>query len=192
MIKTMTHIFRCFPFRRRRRFPLHRNMDDNQNIDDACKALAHVSISTKPNIKYTPMPNPRSVYVPLQSLDKKTIDSIVLTVEQSTAKHWTHSQRTLLAFLLAINDRLNEIENNKDSKKKFEQSIAAKVRQWLREEDQTGNVTDIDWNELQTKYNHMTREQNDGMATRYFGMDKYEPYYEMTIENVSEFRSEDN
>lgn len=188
----MTHLLRCFPFRRRKHFSFNQNMDGNQkvddSIDDACQALSYLSISTKPDIKYRQMPDPLSVYVPLESLNEKTIDSIVSTVQQCNAKHWTHSQRTLLAFLLAINSRLSEIENNKDLKKKSERPIvehAAKVRQWLVEEDQTGNMNEINWVELQARYHQMASEQNDGMAARYFSMDKYEPYYEMTIENVS-------
>ena len=188
----MTHLLRCFPFRRRKHFTLIQKMDDNQkvddSIDDACKELSYLSISTKPDVKYRQMPDPLSVYVPLESLNEKTIDSIVSTVQQCTAKQWTHSQRTLLAFLLAINNRLSEIEDDKDLKKKVEGQIveyAAKVRQWLVEKDQTGNVKEIDWVELRARYDQMASEQNDGMATRYFSRDKYEPYYEMTIENVS-------
>lgn len=177
MMKTMSNLLRCFTFRGRRRFHRNQNMDSDDSINDASNALCCLSISTKHAIKYRPMPDPLSVYVPLQSLNEKTIHSIVSTVQQSTSTNWTHSQRTLLAFLVAINDRLNDIEKNEDPNKKFSEQIvqhADQVRQWLGE---------IDWIELREKYDQMASVPNDGMS-KYFPIEKYEPYYELIVDEV--------
>jgi hypothetical protein len=163
------------------------NVDDL--INDASEALSYLSVSTKSDIKYRPMPDPLSVYVPLNSLTEETIDSIVSTVQQPPTKDWNHSRRTLLAFLLAINNRVSEIENHKDSNKKFdEQTIqhAAKVRQWLVEKDQSENIKELDWTDLRTRYKQMRNEPDDEMA-RNFGLENCEPYFELTIERVRIF-----
>ncbi|CAF4062233.1 unnamed protein product, partial [Rotaria sp. Silwood2] len=131
------------------------------------------------------MPDPLSVYVPFYSLTEETIDSIVSTVQQSNNKDWNHSKRTLLAFLLAINNKVSEIEKQ-DSKNTFDRQTAqhaAKVRQWLVEKDHSGNVKKLDWDELRKTYDHMAREKDDGMA-KYFGVTNVEPYYELTIEGL--------
>lgn len=178
----MSHLLRCFPFRRRRGFLRNQRMDSDEDL----QAFSYLSISSKSEIKYQPMPDPLSVYVPLESLNEKTIHSIVSTVQQSTVNQWTHSQRTLLAFLLALNNRLNEIEKNEDRKKKFnEQTIehATQVRQWLVEKDQSGNTQEIDWTDLRAKYDQMASEPNDGMS-KYYPIEKYEPYYELIVEEV--------
>jgi wobble nucleotide-excising tRNase len=166
-------------------------MEEAQKSDDLVStiidSLSHLSVSTEPNIKYKPMPDPLSVYVPLDSLTEETIDSIVWTVQRSEKKDWSHSKRTLLTFLIAINDRVSEIEKSKDSNNKFDEQIiqhAAKVRQWLVEKDQSENIKELDWNQLRAKYDEMSIEKEDAMAKR-FDVKKFEPYYELTIEGVS-------
>jgi hypothetical protein len=108
----MMKLFRCIPFRRaNRRMAQEQNVGDA--VDDLSNKLSYLSVSTKSNIKYRPMPDPLSVYVPLSSLTEETIHSIVSTVQRSRGKMWNNGRRTLLAFLLAINNRLNELKMKK-------------------------------------------------------------------------------
>ncbi|CAF4541004.1 unnamed protein product, partial [Rotaria sp. Silwood2] len=154
-------------------------------IDTTSDVLSYLSLSMEPNIKYRPMLDPLSVYVPLESLTEETIDSIVSTVQQSNKKDWNHSKRTLLAFLLSINNKVTEIERQ-DSKNTFDRQIsrhAAKVRQWLVEKDHSGNIKKVDWDELRKTYDKMAKEKDDGMA-KYFGVTNAVPYYELTIEGL--------
>ncbi len=167
-------------------------MADSQNSGDLISTTTHdaqgyLSLSTKPDIKYKPMPDPLSVYVPLDSLTEETIDSIVSTVQQSERNDWYNSRRTLLAFLLAINNKVSEIEKNKDSNNKFdEQTVqqAKKVRQLLVEKNQAGDIRELDWDKLRKKYEKMASETDNGMAN-YFGVETIEPYEELTIQGVS-------
>lgn len=155
-------------------------------IDKTCDALSHLSVSTQPDIKYKPMPDPLSVYVPLDSLTEETINSIVLTVLHSEKKDLNNSKRTLLAFLLAINERVNEIEKNNDSNNKFNQETvqhAEKIRQWLVEKDQSDNIKMLNWDELRATYDMMASDNDDGCA-RHYNVQNYEPYYELTIEGL--------
>ena len=178
-------------FRQTKRFPRRTKMAQSKDLSDAVKCItdkqSYSSISTAPEIKYRPMPDPLSVYVPLDSLTEETINSIVSTVHQCDKKRLNHSIRTLLAFLLAINKKLSEIEKTKGLSNKFDEKIvqhATKVRQWLVQKDHSGNIKDLDWDELHAHYNAMASEKNDGIA-KYFGIDKFEPYYELTIQGVS-------
>ncbi len=184
----MMKLLRCLLFRQ-----TNKKMAGQQNVDDlindVSNALSYLSVSTKSDIKYRPMPDPLSVYVPLNSLTEETINSIVSTVQQSPRKDWNHSRRTLMAFLLAINNRVSEIENHKDSNKKFDEETiqhAGKVRQWLVEKGSSESIKELDWTELRTKYEQMVNESDDEM-TKHFGVEKYEPYFELTIERVSLF-----
>jgi len=189
-MKSLRHLL----FRKKKRYSLKNiKMEEAQKFDDlintTSNALSYLSVSTNSDIKYKPMPDPLSVYVPLDSLTEKTLDSIIRTVQQSKKKDWNHSKRTLLAFLLAINDRVSEIEKNKDSNNKFnEQTVqhAAKVRQWLVEKDQFKNSKKLEWDELRARYDQMASEKDDGMA-KHFGIENFEPYYELTIQGVSLF-----
>jgi hypothetical protein len=166
-------------------------MEESQNsadlINTICDMLSYLPISTKPDIKYKPMPDPLSVYVPLDSLTEETINSLVSTVLHSTKQDLNQSKRTLLTFLLAINERVSEIEKNEDASNKFdEQTVqhAAKVRKWLVDKDQCGNIQELNWDELRATYDKVLSEKDDGLA-RKFDVEKYEPYYELTIEGVS-------
>jgi hypothetical protein len=122
-------------------------MEESQNsadlINTICDMLSYLPISTKPDIKYKPMPDPLSVYVPLDSLTEETINSLVSTVQH-----------------------------------------AAKVRKWLVDKDQCGNIQELNWDELRATYDKVISEKDDGLA-RKFDVEKYEPYYELTIEGVS-------
>lgn len=186
MIKLLRHIFR-----KKKKSSLNNKMEEAQTSDDTINAtsdaLSYLSITHRPDFKYKPMPDPLSVYVPLNSLTEKTIDSIVSTILHSKTRDYNNSKRTLLAFLLAINSKVSEIEQSKDSNNKFdEQTIrhVAKVRQWLVDRDQSTNVQKIDWDQLRAKYDEMASEKGDG-AAKVFGIDKCQPYYELIIEGVS-------
>ncbi|CAF4141450.1 unnamed protein product [Rotaria magnacalcarata] len=168
-------------------------MDDSQNSADlihmASDAEPNLLLSTQANIKYRPMPDPLSVYVPLNSLTEETVDSIVSTVStvpQSDKTEWSFSRRTLLAFLLAIHNKLSRIEQN-DSTMKLDRQIveyASKVRQWLVHKNHSGNIIkELDWTELRETYDKMAKETDDGNA-KYFGVKNAEPYFELTIERV--------
>lgn len=139
-------------------------MADAEKIEVVTDALSSLSVSTNDEIKYQSMPDPLSVYVPLKSLNERTINSIVSTVLYSTKKDWNHSKRTLLAFLLAIHNRVGEDETNP-------------IRQLLADNKQ------IDWDALREQYEEMMNEKEDGTSAG-FGVE-FEPYYELKIENVS-------
>ncbi|CAF3766665.1 unnamed protein product [Rotaria sordida] len=164
-------------------------MGESQNSADlihtTSDTLSYLSLSTQPNIKYKSTPDPLSVYVPLDSLTEETIDSIVSTVQQSNKKDWNHSRRTLLAFLLAIKNKVSDIEKQ-DSKNTFDKQIvqhARKVGEWLVEKDHSGNINKLDWDELRKTYEQMASENDDGMA-RHYSVTNVEPYYELTIEGL--------
>ncbi|CAF3731908.1 unnamed protein product [Rotaria sp. Silwood1] len=126
------------------------------------------------------MPDPLSVYVPLESLTKQTIESVALTALKHEMPDWNHSRRTLLAFLLAINERLNEIEKNKIQYDEQTLKHAIKVRQWLVREEKSGQIIEFDWNELRKTYDNMINNKNN-KKEMYLGMRNEEPYYELTI-----------
>ncbi|CAF1423147.1 unnamed protein product [Adineta steineri] len=125
------------------------------------------------------MPDPLSVYVPLQSLTKEVINSLVSTIPQAKSNNWDNSRRTLLAFLLAINNKLNQIEKHTDSNNKFDEKIiqhAREVRQWLAEKH-------LKWDELQTKYEDTAKKNNTELA-QMFNAETVEPYYELTFKGL--------
>ncbi|CAF1136346.1 unnamed protein product [Adineta steineri] len=125
------------------------------------------------------MPDPLSVYVPLQSLTKEVINSLVSTIPQAKSNNWNNSRRTLLAFLLAINNKVNQIEKHTDSNNKFDEKIiqhAREVRQWLAEKH-------LKWDELQTKYEDTATKNNNELALM-FNAETVEPYYELTFKGL--------
>ncbi|CAF4356012.1 unnamed protein product, partial [Adineta steineri] len=110
------------------------------------------------------MPDPLSVYVPLQSLTKEVINSLVSTIPQAKSNNWNNSRRTLLAFLLAINNKVNQIEKHTDSNNKFDEKIiqhAREVHQWLAEKH-------LNWDELQTKYEDTAKKNNTELALMFY------------------------
>ncbi|CAF0762874.1 unnamed protein product [Adineta ricciae] len=151
-------------------------------------ANTFLSVAANPDIKYRPMPDPLSVYVPLRSLDEKTVNSIVATLSSSERKDWHFGRRTLLAFLLAIRNQLDQIEKSKDLKTEFDEQIiqhASVVRTWLVEKDASGDFKELPWRELEEKYKKMMLEADNGMA-EVFGINLHtiEPYYELTIPDL--------
>ncbi|CAF1036176.1 unnamed protein product [Adineta steineri] len=179
---------RHLSFKQIKKFALNIFMDkSNDPINSKSNAQSYLSVSTQSNIKYKPMPDPLSVYVPLNSLTEETIDSIVSTVQQRDKRNWNQSKRTLLAFLLAINNKVNEIEQNNHSNNKFdEQTVqhAAKVREWLIEKVQFGDNKELQWDELRQNYEKMVHQNDDNEMAKQLNITTIEPYYELAIEGV--------
>ncbi|CAF1446359.1 unnamed protein product [Rotaria sp. Silwood1] len=121
-----------------------------------------------------------SVYVPLESLTEQVIRSIISVISSSDNLSPDYSQRTLLIFLLAINEKLNEIENNTDERGSIsDKNIiqhAKKVRQWLV----YNNNKPLDWDKLRTAYDEMTKQHRNALA-HYCGVKDANPYFELTI-----------
>ncbi|CAF3967682.1 unnamed protein product [Rotaria sordida] len=61
------------------------------------------------------MQQPVSVYVPLESLTEPVVRSIISVTTSSYELNMNYSQRTLLMFLLAIDEKLQQIENKTDT-----------------------------------------------------------------------------
>ena len=163
-------------------------MDQSPNSSSASNAQ-YLSVTTHPDIKYRPMPDPLSVYVPLKSLTKETIDSVVSTGRQFENRDWHFSRRTLLAFLLAIDNKLTQIEQNPDSTNLLDEETiehAPKVRQWFTRTDRSGNIKEIQWDRLREDYQKMTSETDTGLADLFhLNLKDVQPYYELTIGGVS-------
>lgn len=128
-----------------------------------------------------PMQDPFLVYVPLESLTEATIRSIISVA--TGIQNWDFSQRSLLIFLLAINKKLEEIENNtNENEKKLDEHIiehAKNVRQWLVYKNQP-----LDWDELRQRYDDIAKLKYTDLA-HYYGSKDAEPYFELRMETVS-------
>jgi hypothetical protein len=169
-------------------------MEDSQErmefVDLSAPPDSCVSSSGATNdFNYTIMSDPLSIYVPLASLSELVVRSIVSVVFKREEIGRNHSRRTLLAFLLAINERLKEIEQSKDTANKFDEYIvqyARNVRQWLTNKDLLDNSQELNWNELQTIYQKMADDKTGELWT-YYGGQKTKPYYELVIDVVSCF-----
>ena len=138
-------------------------MTDTEKIQVVTDGLSCLSVSKNIEIQHRP------VYVPLNSLTESMINSIVSTVLYSTKKDWHHSKRTLLAFLLAIHDRVSQDQTDP-------------IRQLLVDRSSPDDVKQLDWNALQEQYEQMMKENEDGTSAVFEV--EYEPYYELKIENV--------
>jgi hypothetical protein len=125
----------------------------------------------------TPKEDSSPPYIPLESLTEPTIRSIISVATSSDRPNWDYSERTLLIFLLAINEKLKEIESNTDEKTI---AIAKQVRQWLV------NVKNepLDWNELQQKYDRIAKGKCHELAY-YYGSNDEDPYFELRMKSVS-------
>lgn len=122
------------------------------------------------------------VYVPLESLTEPTVRSIISVVTTFSSPNFDYSERTLLIFLLAINEKLEEIEKNVDEKKIDPNLIqrVEQVRSWLV----NMKKKPLDWDKLKEKYAKIARETCTEMA-RYYGSKDSEPYFELTMKTVS-------
>jgi hypothetical protein len=131
-----------------------------------------------------PMQDSSPVYVPLESLTESTVRSIVSVAISPEFPTWDYSERTLLRFLLAINNKLNEIENRTDENdQKFDENIiqqAKQVRHWLVNKKNEPLI----WDDLQKEYDHIAKRNCDDLA-RYHGSKDAEPYFELRTKTVS-------
>jgi len=121
------------------------------------------------------------VYVPLESLTESTIRSIISVVTEPL--NWDFSQRTLLIFLLAINKKLEEIENNTDeNERKLDEHIiehAKNVRQWLVDKNKP-----LNWDELRQIYDRIAKLKSTDLAY-YYRSNDVDPYFELRMKTVS-------
>jgi hypothetical protein len=133
---------------------------------------------------YSPMPDPLSVYVPLESLTESVVYSVISVATQKCSPNHDLSERTLLVFLLAINEKLKKIEDNTDATE--EQSgehiiqHAKQVREWLVD----GDKQPLDWDELRKRYKNIADQKCDNLA-RYLGAQNADRYFELTMKTVS-------
>ncbi|CAF2749734.1 unnamed protein product [Rotaria sp. Silwood2] len=138
---------------------------------------------------YTPIPDPLAVYVPVASLTKPVVRSILFAALKYETRDWNHSRRTLLAFLLALNKKLEEVKQGTNTGQKIQERIIRQVddiRQWFVYEDDSGNLVEPNWDELRATYQKMTVDKVDDTWT-YYGGHKTKPYYELIISVVSWF-----
>ncbi|CAF3306457.1 unnamed protein product [Rotaria sp. Silwood2] len=136
---------------------------------------------------YTPIPDPLAVYVPVASLTKPVVRSILFAALKYETRDWNHSRRTLLAFLLALNKKLEEVKQGTNTGQKIQERIIRQVddiRQWFVYEDDSGNLVEPNWDELRATYQKMTVDKVDDTWT-YYGGHKTKPYYELIISVVS-------
>ncbi|CAF1249717.1 unnamed protein product [Rotaria sp. Silwood1] len=129
------------------------------------------------------MPDPLAVYVPVAALTKPVVRSILFAVLEHERRDWNHSRRTLLAFLLALNKKLEEIEASAETRHKIGDQIIRQVddiRQWLVYEDDSGNRVEPNWDELRATYQKMIADKVDDTWT-YYGGHRTKPYYELII-----------
>lgn len=125
------------------------------------------------------IPNPLSVYVPFDALTKQLLKSVISVVYDGDHRYGGEgSDRPLLCFLLAINDKLKEFE--KDDTVDAD-SQAGRVRQWLV--DRKGQP--IRWKLLEEQFERIYRKLSDG-SDRYKINDNRVLYYEMGVIPVSE------
>jgi hypothetical protein len=146
-------------------------------------------MGTKPTkadktVKTVNMSEPLSVYVPFESLTESVVRSIIRVVTPSYSPNWDYSQRTLLMFLLAINEKVEGIEKSKDTTepKPDEHLIqkATEVRKWLVDEKKKP----LKWDQLRQIYNKTAKNNCDDLA-RYHRSKNADPYFELTMPTVS-------
>ncbi|CAF3596149.1 unnamed protein product [Rotaria sp. Silwood1] len=135
---------------------------------------------------YVPNSNLSSIYVPLESLTEPTVHSVLYTaLNNRILSARNHSRRTLLAFLIAINKRLQAIEQNKDKNDDNINLRVKNIRQWLLYHNSSGNTVKIDWTELQRTYQTMMANLQTSSMSSYRGGNMEEPYFELKIKTVS-------
>jgi hypothetical protein len=135
------------------------------------------------NFEDTLTTDPLSVYVPLESLTEQVIHSVISVALQPHDYSGNFSQRTLRIFLLAIDEKLKEIEKGTD--KQFdEQAIqhAEKVRQWLVD----GNNKPLHWDKLREEYDRLAEKKCDDSGTNHQSKDvnRYSELKEKTVSTL--------
>ena len=142
------------------------------------------SSTNAPTMAKQVVKDPFSVYVPLESLTKSTIRSIISVATTFDYANFDYSERTLLIFLLKINRELKKIETETDTedKKINEESLqrAKKIREWLVDR----RHQPLDWDKLEEKYKEIEGKNCDQLA-KYYGSKTSEPYFELTLKTVS-------
>ena len=127
----------------------------------------------------TPVVECRPVYVPFESLTQPVIRSMISVVYQHGRETWDFSQRTVLSYLLAVHEKLEQV-----LKESSTDEHAIEVRSWLVDD----HNAPLDWEKLQCLYAEQKRKHFDRMAD-YFGADSCEPYFQLTMATVSTFPS---
>ena len=141
-------------------------------IDEVAQSLGLLSLASDPTIHYLPMPDPLSVYVPLHSLTEKSVQSLVRVLEQADRCYPNASSDTLLAFLLALNQRLTAMEEKEQNGEQTK-----KIREWLLVHDgQSNEVRKIDWTRREEKFHWYMEERTKR---------DFSPYHELTLKPVS-------
>ena len=133
-----------------------------------------------------PIPSFHLVYVPLESLTKPTVRSVINVVIGSPSPNFDYSERTLLVFLLAINKNLEEIEKSVNNGNKIDEKLIQRVeeiRQWLVDR----HNKQLDWNKLKELYAQIAEKKCTDMA-RYYGSKEADPYFELRMRTVSFFK----
>ena len=123
----------------------------------------------------TPVVECRPIYVPFESLTQPVIRSMISVVYQLGRETWNFSQRTVVSYLLAVHEKLEQARSDEH---------AIEVRSWLVDD----HNAPLDWEKLQCLYAEQKKKHFDRMAD-YFGADSWEPYYELTMATVSTFPS---
>lgn len=147
--------------------------DQNESNKDTL-----ITFVTDPDIKYRPMPDPLSVHVPVMAIDEMTIQSIIRAIFRNAVSQTNHSQRTLLAFLLALYKKLNDIEQEASPDPELLSHIR-NIRQWLERADSPDNQIRLNQDELLELYSDMQNQSGLNSQNHQY------PYYEMTIEAVN-------
>ncbi|CAF2081649.1 unnamed protein product [Rotaria magnacalcarata] len=121
-----------------------------------------------------------SVFVPFESLTRRVINSVVSVATTFRKPGYDYSERTILIFLLEINERLKEIEKQiQKNSTEIDQSMiqhARDVRQWLVDT----NKQPLNWIQLEKKYSRIAGQNCDEMAN-YYGSNSAEPYFELKV-----------
>ncbi len=137
-----------------------------------------------PTFTIRPMPDPLSVYIPFESLTESVVRSIIRVVTPSYSPNWDYSQRTLLIFLLAINEKVEGIEKSKDAtEEKPDENLiqkATEVRKWLVDKKKKP----LNWDQLRQSYNKTAKQNCDELA-RYYRSESADPYFELKMHTVS-------
>lgn len=124
------------------------------------------------------------MYVPLESLTEAVILSVTSVVCGRREESWNFSRRTLLAFLLALDEKLTAIEQQSATDKIDVDPHTAEIRRWLVQP----NNDPLDWNQLRQRYEIEKERKHDEMG-RYFGITDTSPYFELTLPTVSSISS---
>jgi hypothetical protein len=146
-------------------------MRDNIHTSSSILMGNRTSKCIRHTYQWAPTPDPLSVYVPFESITKRLIQSIVSVVQRVDRHNHNNSQRPLFAFLLVLNEQLENIE-----KTSHINAHAAHVRQWLVDIENRP----LNWDQLRTHYKQMLQHERANTQS-----DVRQPYWELTVKIVS-------